>query len=639
MISRYLRSQLWFLVRLFGLGLILLSISRLLLSIWQFDRLDGLSDLGTVMLNGLRIDVSLLLQLLTIPMTLLLIVTLSHSPGQWTARFNRFYGWFVILLVLLMELATPTFIIEYDTRPDRLFIEYLSSPNEVSGMLFSGYFLTVLIILSLLGLGGWLLRSWLRPLPQQRSRFSVFGLSLLMAMMLLMVIGIRSGFQHRPINPSMVAFSQDRMVNTLPLNSLYQVLYDLYQIKNQASASRMYGSIPEAEMLTLIQSQIAEPTAFTHPDIPTLHKPALAKSISPKDLIIVVEESLGAQFVSALGGKPVTRYIDKWADKSWWFERLYATGTRSARGLEAITTGFLPSPARAALKLPKAQNKFFTIAELLAGQGYETGFIYGGESHFDNMRGFFLGNGFQTVIDQNDYTDYEFMGNWGVSDEDLFNYAYRYLSKNTGRPKLTVIFTSSNHTPYEFPAGKIELYDDEIQTVNNAVRYADYALGQFLQRLEDQGRLKTSVVMVVADHDSRVLGADLVPIEHFHIPGFIIGAGVPQLKDNRLVSQIDLAPTLLSLVGIDQPHPMVGYDLTQKPTDFAGRAIMQYGKNQAYMTEENITVLRPEQAHLSFANNQDQIGKQLANNPTIKLALAHALFASWAYDLQRYRLP
>src|SRR5690606_29028872 len=208
---------------------------------------------------------------------------------------------------------------------------------------------------------------------------------------------------------------------------------------------------------------------------------------------------------------------------------------------------FLPSPARSVLKLPKAQTKFFSIAELLANQGYDTGFIYGGESHFDNMRGFFLGNGFQTIIDQNDYTEYDFMGNWGVSDEDLFNYAYRYLSAPTGRPKLTVIFTSSNHTPYQFPAGKIDLFDNEVQTVNNAVRYADYALGQFLQRLEDQGRLDTSVVMVVADHDARVLGADLVPIEHFHIPGFIIGAGVPQLIDKRLVSQIDLAPTLMSL--------------------------------------------------------------------------------------------
>lgn len=638
MISHYLRSQLWFLARVFGLGLVILSVSRILLSIWQFERLNGLSDLGLIMVNGLRIDVSLLLQLLVIPLALLLIVTVTHSPGRWTGRFNHFYSWLVILLILFMELATPTFIMEYDTRPDRLFIEYLSSPNEVSGMLFSGYLLTVLFIFSLLGLTGWLLRSWLHAIPQKRSRFSVVGLTMLLTMMLLSVIGIRSGLQHRPINPSMVAFSQDRMVNTLPLNSLYQVLYAVYQLKNEASASQMYGSMPEQEMLTLIQAQIAQAEAFTYPDIPTLHKPTVAKINTGKDLIIVVEESLGAQFVGALGGKPVTRYIDQWADKSWWFERLYATGTRSARGLEAMITGFLPSPARSVLKLPKAQTKFFSIAELLANQGYDTGFIYGGESHFDNMRGFFLGNGFQTIIDQNDYTEYDFMGNWGVSDEDLFNYAYRYLSAPTGRPKLTVIFTSSNHTPYQFPAGKIDLFDNEVQTVNNAVRYADYALGQFLQRLEDQGRLDTSVVMVVADHDARVLGADLVPIEHFHIPGFIIGAGVPQLIDKRLVSQIDLAPTLMSLMGIDQPHPMVGYDLTQKPTNFAGRAIMQYGKNQAYMTESTITVLRPEQSHVSFSNNQDRIGTQL-NTLDIHVPLAHALFASWAYDQQRYRLP
>lgn len=134
-----------------------------------------------------------------------------------------------------------------------------------------------------------------------------------------------------------------------------------------------------------------------------------------------MEESLRATFVESLGGRPVTPEIEKLKEEAWWFENLYATGTRSVRGIEAVVTGFLPTPARSVVKLSLAQNNFFSIASLLADQGYFTEFIYGGESHFDNMRLFFTGNGFQSVIDQNDFDDPEFEGTWGVSDEDLFD--------------------------------------------------------------------------------------------------------------------------------------------------------------------------------------------------------------------------
>lgn len=589
-------------------------------------------------MGGLRIDISLLLQLASIPLLCLLGIQLFNTSGGFFSRFVRHYYPLTLVLLVFFELATPTFIMEYDTRPDRLFIEYLVSPKEVLGMLFNGYLLSTLLILGLTGLVTWFFYHLFKTDRSLKSHICWPGLSLLVLLIPVFALGIRSGLQHRPINPAMVSFSQDRMLNTLPLNSLYQVLYDVYQMRHEASAAKIYGSMPTDDMLTIIQNQIGPDKLLNNQQIPSLHKAPASVTKNNKNLIIVVEESLGAQFVSALGGRPVTRHLDQWAEKSWWFERLYATGTRSARGLEAITTGFLPTPARAVLKLPKAQQDFFSIAELLADEGYETAFIYGGESHFDNMRGFFLGNGFQTVIDQNDYQSYEFMGNWGVSDEDLFNQAFDYLNRPSDQPKFTLIFTSSNHTPFEFPENKIELYEQPPQTVNNAVRYADYAVNKFLNKLEQNGFFKTSVVMVVADHDARVQGAQLVPVPHFHIPGLIISDDIKPFKDHRLVSQIDLAPTLMSLLGIESANPMTGYDLTQKPLTMPGRAIMQYGKNQAYMNDDVITILRPDAQHLSFTNINDNLGIQLDQADT-ELPLAHALFASWAYDQQAYRLP
>ena len=95
------------------------------------------------------------------------------------------------------------------------------------------------------------------------------------------------------------------------------------------------------------------------------------------------------------------------------------------------------------------------------------------------MRGFFLGNGFNNVVDRKDFAAPKFVGSWGVSDEDLFDMAHERIRAlhAAGQPFFTLVFSSSNHTPFEFPDGRIELYDAQKQTVHNAVKYADHALG------------------------------------------------------------------------------------------------------------------------------------------------------------------
>ena len=157
-------------------------------------------------------------------------------------------------------------------------------------------------------------------------------------------------------------------------------------------------------MIEIVQSTTGcEKSAFINDDIPTLrYLSATEKPEKKYNLVIILEESLGSEFVASLGGLPLTPNLEKLSKEGMWFNQLYATGTRSVRGIEALITGFLPTPGRSVVKLGKAQHNFFSIASLLSDQGYHTQFIYGGESNFDNMKGFFLGNGFQQVIDQKD---------------------------------------------------------------------------------------------------------------------------------------------------------------------------------------------------------------------------------------------
>lgn len=613
-------------------ALILLTAFRLAFALWQWPRVRQAGGLLPILIGGLRID-ALMIGALSAPV-ILLAPWLGQYPVMTTVAAIWFtFAWF---LLTLLEVSTPQFIIEYDTRPNRLYVDYLKHPQEVMGMLWKGY--KLMIGIALIGLGlivysGWsifghigpdpIMSWWLRPI------WMLVGAALC-------ALAIRGTLAHRPINPSSVAWSSDSMLNTLPLNSLYNVAYAIYSMKNERSAEDIYGGMDAAEMNQIVRDAAAMPAG---PDtLPTLHRqtPAQKRERKP-NLVLIVEESLGAQYVSNLGGAKLTPELDKLAQTGWNFRRAYATGTRSVRGLEAVSAGFPPTVADAVLRLPGSQTRFFTLAQLLKEQGYRSRFIYGGEAHFDNMKSFFLGNGFDELYEQSSFESPEFVGTWGASDEDMFNKLHQLLGQDKEQPSLTLAFSVSNHSPWEYPAGRIQVEGDPA-TVENTVRYADWAIGDFFKKARESDYWDNTVFLIVADHDSRVGGANLVPLRHFHIPALILGAGVPSRQDERIMSQIDLAPTLLSLMGIESEHPMIGRDLTQQDSD---RAMMQYFENYGYLKGDILTVLMPHLPPCQYRYTApdkyeplEQIDEALA-----KEALAHVLWPSWAYHEQAYTLP
>jgi phosphoglycerol transferase MdoB-like AlkP superfamily enzyme len=507
--------------------------------------------------------------------------------------------------------------------------------------------------LAITGLFSMMALSVMLPQRQQAPRWSNRLLWLTWPLLLfLCLLSIRGSLDHRPANPAMFALTGDPMVNTLILNSSWSVIHAIYGMRHEARSSEIYGKMDEAAIMDEVKAARASlgdaRPLLDDPELPTLTaQTASMKRSKPLNLVIILEESLGATFVESLGGVPVTPELEKLKKQGWWFEQLYATGTRSIRGIEAVVTGFPPTPAQAVVKLSLAQRNFASLASILGAQGYESEFIYGGEAHFDNMRSFFTGNGFNRITDENDYTNPVFKASWGVSDEDLLNKTHERLSAKhkEGKPSFTLVFTSSNHSPFEFPDGRIDLYEQPKGTDNNAVKYTDYVLGQFIKQAQASDYWKDTIFVVVADHDIRVRGDSLVPIERFHIPGLILGADLKQKTIKTVASQIDLAPTLLSLLGIDSKHPLIGRDLTREDPQTPGRAMMQYEQHYAWMEGDKVVVLRPEKAPAH--GRYDKTTKHLAVVPEAptdgaaleRRALAHALLPAWLYREQRYRMP
>lgn len=612
----------------------LLTLNRCFLITWQAKRVQSVKNGITILLNGLRIDLHLI-SALSAPVW---IIAPWLDQNSIAHSMNAIYLSLMWFALVLLEISTPQFILEYDTRPNRLYIDYLKHPKEVWGMLWKGYKSTVLLgvvmVVGLTYIMGSALFTYsfsISDLPW----YMAFASSLLSAAILFLLI--RGTLQHRPINPSTVAFCGDAMMNTLPLNSLYNVLYAVYCLKNERSAEDAYGTMSTEEMIETVIDCAGITPSHAQPSIPTLHQSTSQALTKAKNIVIIVEESLGAQYCGHLHGAGLTPWIDHLAQEAWCFTQAYATGTRSVRGLEAIVAGFPPSISDAAIRLSGAQSGFFTLAQLLNTQGYTSHFIYGGEAHFDNMKSFFLGNGFTELHDQPTFKDPNFVGTWGVSDEDMFNKLHSLLSNPTSpSPTLHVAFSVSNHSPWEYPKGRINPIG-EAASVENTVRYADWALGQFFAQARQSEYWNNTVFLVVADHDARVGGKSLIPVRHFHIPALFLGGSIRPSRDERIISQIDLPVTLLSLAGVSGEHPMIGHDLTD-PTK-GGRAMMQYGENYGYLKGQTLTVLEPlrEPSQWHYLAPETYIAKE--TNPfLVKECLAHALWPNWAYHHQSHTL-
>ncbi|EEF27420.1 conserved hypothetical protein [Ricinus communis] len=340
------------LIVMFISGLVLLSLTRLSLVAWKWERVQATGELCQILLQGVRVDIIQLGLLAIIPVLLSPILATRKLFKVWRG-FT--YWWVLLSLVLLvfLEAATPGFILEYDVRPNRIFVEYLKYPHEVFGMLWQGFKTELVfgLVMTLVAFAA--VAKLLKPWRQAEAKWASPAVWLVWPLILVLtVLGIRSTLTHRPANPALFAITQDSMVNSLILNSTYSVFYAAYSLQHEAKSSAIYGKMPREKIFALTGAQAA--------DIPTLT--TLVPSVKrdkPLNLVILLQESLGAGFVESLGGKPVTPNLEKLKADGIWFTHLYATGTRSVRGIEAVVTGFQPTPSDSTVKLDLSQKKLF----------------------------------------------------------------------------------------------------------------------------------------------------------------------------------------------------------------------------------------------------------------------------------------
>ena len=471
-----------FLAAFFGLALLVLTAGRAVLALRFGERVVLEPRHWLIFPLGLRLDVLVASYLVALP---LLVIALLPSRWLRAARPALGFAFAALLsLLVLLEAITPDYVDQYDVRPGRLFIEYLGGSREVLGTVWSQYGGHVLLVAALAA-GSFAAFAWLgRRLAANLHEGPHWRrLALLFACAPLLFLGMRGTLRHRPLNAASVAFSGQGLVNQLALNSPYTAARAWYDLRHERPPAALYGRMPDEEILRRVERYADCPAGDGAERLPFQHVQQPRRLLArPRNLVIVLEESLGAEFVGCLGGRPLTPNLDALSREGLLLTNLYCTGTRTVRGIEAVVSGFLPTPGSSTVKLGKSQSDFFTLAALLRAHGYATDFVYGGEKQFDNMAAFFLANGFERAFDESDYEAPAFRGTWGVSDEDLMRKANEVFVAHGDRPFFALILSTTNHSPYEFPDGRIALHDPEKATRNNTVKYADYALGELFRR-------------------------------------------------------------------------------------------------------------------------------------------------------------
>jgi phosphoglycerol transferase len=370
-------GAIWTLMIFYIVILLILSFSRLALILWQAERTLINDAWLQIMINGFRIDISTISYLMILPL-LLTATSLITDKGMKILK-PIVFSWLSLILLstIFFEVITPTFILEYDLRPNRLFIEYLSYPKEVFSMLLSGYKLEILCSLLALFISFKLSvllfnKSWGNSATIPKKYLSFICITLFS----LCLLGARGTLEHRPINPAMVSFSTDHLLNDLSVTSIYSTAFALTHMQLEKGSDNYYGKMAAQDIISEIKSaSLTSPDLYKNSEIPTQSYHQASYRGKPKNIVILLQESLGARYVKTLGGLPLSPELDNLMTQGWNLTNLYATGTRSVRGIEAVITGFTPTTSRSVVKLDKSQHNFFTIAQFLKSQNYQTQFI------------------------------------------------------------------------------------------------------------------------------------------------------------------------------------------------------------------------------------------------------------------------
>ena len=513
--------------------------------------------------------------------------------------------YFITFYILIFNgISEYFFWEEFGVRYNFIAVDYLVYTTEVLGnikesypmpLLISGMLLGDLALLWLVIKKGWI--NTINPEKLKLRRRLITGFVLL----LLPVISFLS------IKNTTVEITKNRYNNELAKNGIHS-LFSAF-LNNELDYETFYATHPNDENFKQLRNLIkSENSRFISNDVFDIRREITNSGEEKRyNVVFITVESLSGEFLSYKGSKlgSVTPNLDALADSSLFFTNLYAIGTRTVYGLEAVTLAAPPKPGQSVVKRPDNEN-MFSVGQLFKERGYDAKYIYGGNGYFDNMNNYFSHNGYEIVDKKSlEKDEITFSNTWGVCDQDIFNRALKECDKSfaNGKPFLNHIMTISNHRPFTYPDGLIDIPSHTNRA--GAVKYFDYAVGEFIRKASEKPWYKNTLFLIVADHCAGSSGKAELPFKEYQIPFLIYNPEIvrPQRVD-KLSSQIDVSPTLLGVMNWSYRTKFFGKDITKMAPDEERAFISNYQK-LGYLKNNHVTILSPQQKITNYKITKD----------------------------------
>ena len=578
---------------------------------------------------GLAYDVLTFLYF-AIPLVLLLWVL----PARWLAsRAGRLsVGALTLILlfvILFVAVAEWTFWEEFQTRFNFIAVDYLVYTNEVIGNIREsypiGWILFGLTAVALLAF--YLGRRYWRVVDAGSTFLGRTGVAI--AWLLVAALGTIV------VSGDMKDGSGNQYVNELSGNGIYE-FFAAFRAAN-IDYDRFYRTVPLPQAFAHLREQLKTPDATFVSNDPMDIRRDIANPAPERKLnvVLISVESLSAFYSGTYGGKPsLTPELDKLTPDSMIFSKLYASGTRTVRGLEALSLSVPPTPGESIVKRPRNEG-LFSLADVFNEKGYASEFLYGGYGAFDNMNYFFGNNGYQVFDRAEIPADTVHHANiWGVADEDLYTLAIKRfdIASAQGKPFFAHIMTTSNHRPYTFPANRVAMPQGKR---DSAVAYTDWAIGDFIRRARSKPWFDNTVFVITADHCASSGGKAALPVFRYHIPMWIYSPkNIAPAKVDRMIAQVDIGPTILGLLGMDYRSSFYGADLFALEPG-RERAFVGNYQRLGYLKNDMLVELAPHRqidaVHPSYDEDRPQLTMPMDNALTLE-AIAYYQTASYRFS-------
>jgi phosphoglycerol transferase MdoB-like AlkP superfamily enzyme len=547
-------------IRIYLYWIAFFVVSRFAFLLYHFGKTSALSfkEIGTIIVLGLRMDAAMA-GYWTILSGLLLTFSIFFL-GKYLRITQGIITFFLLLLSVLIVIGDLELYKHWGFRMDTTPLMYAGEEGAASVPIFVWLKLTSIFI----ALFPFFLFFFLRrisplfdKLPKIPSRWSLVMLLLTAALL----IPIRSSFSVAPLNTGVVYFHK---TNSFANHAGINVVWGFFKSLVSVNKFKYPENFFETEDANTVLSQM---TTTTLTDVSLINTPR-------PNVILIILESFTSRIIEPLGGESgVTPNINQLAKEGILFDRFYASGDRTDKGIISLLSGYPAQPQTSIIKFPNKTQSLPSFPRAMEDLEYKTSFVYGGDIGFANMESYLTMMGFGHITEDDDFDSDINNSKWGVHDHFVFN---RLLeeSDSASTPFFKVMLSLSSHEPFDVPVEKpFRKGDDEASLFLNACHYTDSSLGVFIQQAKTKAWWKNTLVVITADHGHRFPDQnELKQKERFQIPLLFLGGALTK-KDSvihTVGSQTDLGTTLLGQLHSDSTSFRFGKNLLAKEvTPFA----------------------------------------------------------------------